>query len=125
MFGFDGFPYLLNQLLNTHNKTLGGVKVFNYAQNANHIASNYSESHLYYPKTCRFEQLKKSFPHIVVLMFGGMDTRFEGYTDKTFIADYSKFIKEIEDLPTKPVVFLLTPLFQHRRGEDGRYIRET
>ena len=31
MFGFDGFPYLFNQLLNTHNKSLGGVKVFNYA----------------------------------------------------------------------------------------------
>jgi len=125
MFGFDGFPYLFSELLNTHNKTLGGVKVFNYAQNANHIATNYSESHLYYPASCRFEQLKKSFPHIVLMMFGGMDTRNEGYSEKTFIQDYSKLIKEVEALPTKPIVFLLTPLFQHVRGKDGRYMRET
>ncbi len=46
----------------------------------NHIKSNYSESHLYYPKTCRFEQLKKSFPHIVVMMFGGMDSKWEGFS---------------------------------------------
>jgi len=59
------------------------------------------------------------------MMFGGMDTKFEGYSEQTFIKDYSKLIKEVEALPTKPIVFLLTPLFQHRRGEDGRYIRET
>jgi len=60
--------------------------------------------------------LKKSLPHIVFVGLGAMDQLLKGYTDKSFVEVYSSFIQEIQNLPTKPSIFLLTPVFGCRQN---------
>lgn len=60
---------------------------------------------------CRYEQLKKSLPHFVFLSFGAMDTHLKHFTQEKFVESYIKLIKDVQSLPTKPMVFLMVPVF--------------
>ena len=104
--GLKGWPYLLHSLLQNNNKSTD-YTVMNYGvQDATIIPDIKGHS---YNKDCRYEQLKKSMPHFVFLSFGTMDTHLKGYQEKQFIDSYVQMIKEIQSLPTRPMVFLMVP----------------
>lgn len=60
---------------------------------------------------CRYEQLKKSLPNFVFYSFGSMDTHLKNFTTEKFINSYVSLIKETQNLPSKPMVFLMVPVF--------------
>ena len=64
-----------------------------------------------YHKNCRYQQLKASLPHFVFMNFGLFDTNLKNFTEKNFIEWYGSMIKEIQALPTKPTVFLMSPVW--------------
>lgn len=62
-----------------------------------------------YLDTCHHEKLKASYPHFVFLGHGVGDCTMRVYTNESYIDSYVQFIKEIQALPTKPTIILLTP----------------
>lgn len=60
---------------------------------------------------CRYEQLQKSLPNFVFFSFGSTDQHLKNFTEQKFVDSYIKLIKETQDLPSKPMVFLMTPVF--------------
>lgn len=62
-------------------------------------------------KDCRYEQLQKSQANFVFFGFGGMDQHTKNYTEEKFISEYVKLIKQTQNLPTKPMIFLMVPTF--------------
>lgn len=50
-------------------------------------------------------------PDFVFVSFGAMDTHHFNYTSSKFIENYVKLIKEAQDMPTKPMVFIVGPVF--------------
>jgi len=62
--------------------------------------------------------LHKSLPHFVFVGLGAIDQCLKGYTEKDWIDAYSLLIQEIQNLPTKPSIFLFTPLFGCREDID-------
>ena len=50
-------------------------------------------------------------PHFVFLGFGAMDSHLREFSDKKFMDSYIGLIKMIQELPTKPMVFLMVPMF--------------
>ena len=63
-------------------------------------------------------------PNFVVLGFGGMDQELKMFQSDKFVEDYVNFIKQVQALPTKPMVMLMVPvhtcLFTNHYKEDGR-----
>lgn len=66
----------------------------------------------YYKDYCQYDMYKDSMPQFVIMGFGSIDTMLRNFTEQEFIDSYLAFIKEVEALPTKPLVFLHTPTFQ-------------
>merc|ERR1719171_1988930 len=59
---------------------------------------------------CRNEMLMKSLPNFVFLSFGSMDVHLKNYSEKEFKDSYIKLIKDVQKLPTRPMVFLMVPV---------------
>jgi len=60
---------------------------------------------------CRYEQLKKSMPNFVFFSFGAMDSHLKDFSEKKFINSYVQLIKDTQNLPTRPLIFLMVPTF--------------
>ena len=50
-------------------------------------------------------------PHLVIMGFGGMDQALKNYTEDNFVNSYVQYIKAVQNLPYKPMVFLMVPIF--------------
>lgn len=50
-------------------------------------------------------------PHYVMLGFGAMDQALRNYTEENFINSYVKYIREVQNITSKPMVFLMVPVF--------------
>lgn len=46
-----------------------------------------------------------------MLGFGSMDQALKNYTEENFISSYLEYIKKVQELPSKPMVFLMVPVF--------------
>lgn len=106
--GLMGWPYLLHSLLKNNNNTID-YTMMNFGVAATTIIPGAKHRSFY--NDCRYEQLMKSMPNVVFYAFGAMDTHLKNYTADKFVESYVKLIKETQNLPTKPLVFLMTPTF--------------
>lgn len=70
-----------------------------------------AESDYSYQATCRYEQMKKSLPQFVFMGFGGMDSMMNNFSRDLWVENYVKLVKEAQSLPSKPMVFLMVPMF--------------
>lgn len=52
----------------------------------------------------------KSLPHFVFLTFGSMDSHHKSFTEEKFVNAYKNLIKDVQNLPTRPMVFLMVPV---------------
>lgn len=59
---------------------------------------------------CRYEQLLKSLPNFVFMTFGAMDMHLKGFTTEKFTNAYVNMIQKVQNLPTRPMVFLMVPV---------------
>lgn len=78
------------------------------------ISGGTISKHVHYQSfltSCRREQLHKSLPHFVFLAFGAVDQINNGFSRKEFVKDYLEFIEEVQNLPSKPMVLLMVPVF--------------
>lgn len=66
--------------------------------------------HFSFQDDCRHEMLMKSLPNFVFLSFGSMDAHLKNFTEETFKESYMKLIKDVQKLPTRPMVFLMVPV---------------
>merc|ERR1719327_2086195 len=66
--------------------------------------------HSYYDD-CRYEQLKLSMPNFVFFSFGAMDSHLKNFTEEKFINSYVQLIQETQNLPSRPLIFLMVPTF--------------
>lgn len=48
----------------------------------------------------------ESYPHVVVLAFGGMDNILANFTETRFIQKYMEIISNLTSMPTKPIIYL-------------------
>lgn len=70
--GFQGYPYLLNSLLKTHNASQH-FQTLNFA-NDNFTLINGPNSRKTYKDTCEYKQLMSSKPDIVISMLGAKES---------------------------------------------------
>ena len=52
----------------------------------------------------------QSLPHFVFLTFGSTDSHQKSFTEEKFVNSYKKLIKDVHNLPTKPMVYLMVPV---------------
>ena len=107
--GYKGFPYLLNSLLQVHNST-------QHFQTLNFANDNFTllegAMNKTYKDTCEYRQLMTSNPDIVVSMLGAKESlNQKKFTPESFISAYTSFIKEFENMPSKPLFILVTPIY--------------
>lgn len=55
--------------------------------------------------------LKKSLPNFVFYAFGAFDSHLVNFTQEQFMNSYIELIKETQNLPSHPMVFLMVPVF--------------
>jgi len=65
----------------------------------------------FYKNSCGYKKFEQSLPHAVFMGFGGLEPLLKNYNESTFVQTYVDFIKEIEAMPTKPIVFLALPTY--------------
>jgi hypothetical protein len=69
-------------------------------------------SHDYlYQAHCNFEAAKKSLPQFVFMGLGGMDTIVKNFSRDQWVENYIKLVKEVQSMPSKPMVFLMVSSF--------------
>lgn len=76
----------------------------NFAQYGTHITVPGVWHH--YKETCPYKMFKESLPHVVFFGLGGVDPVLKEYTEVGYINACLSFIKEIESMPTKPIIYL-------------------
>ena len=60
---------------------------------------------------CRYEMLMKSLPNFVFYGFGAFDSKLTTFNVDTFKKAYDQLINDTQNLPSKPMVFLMVPMF--------------
>lgn len=107
--GYKGYPYLLNSLLKEHNKTTK-YETLNFASDNFTLLPGAQDKT--YKDTCEYRQLMTSQPDVVIAMLGAKESmNTKNFTPDAFVAAYSNFIKEMKSLPSKPLFFLITPIY--------------
>ena len=71
----------------------------------------------------------KPLPNFVFYAFGGFDSYLTQFTSAKYKQAYIKLINDTQNLPSKPMVFLIAPTFAckapiFRKGDEG-YIVES
>lgn len=79
----------------------------NLGVGATHINAPNLDFNFYH--NCFYHIFKESLPHAVFIGYGAMDTLVRDFNNENFIQDYVKLIKETQNLPTKPAVFIVLP----------------
>ena len=72
-----------------------------------------SKGNIPYVKKSAYQQALKSNPDIVIVMLGTNDAKTLNWTaayQSTFKSEYSNLIKSFVDLPTQPIVYIVTPI---------------
>jgi hypothetical protein len=106
--GFKGFPYLLNSLFKEHNKTQL-IQTMNFGNNNFTLLPVHGKT---YKDTCEYQQLLSSEPDVIFAMLGGQESLDKThFTPENFTAAYSAFIKEMRALPSKPLIFIISPSY--------------
>ena len=116
LYGIEGWPYLLHQLLKNNNKTVDYTFMNFGLPGGNILRPGVAKYYKTDKNGCRYEQFKQSLPHFIFFGFGGMDQCIKGYKEKDWVNSYVQLVQEAQNLPTKPMVFILTPLFGCREN---------
>lgn len=112
--GFKGFPFQLYQMLKESNKT-------EYYQIINLASDNFTlwaaeGQPAYYKDTCEYMQLMSSEPDVVISMLGAKESlNKKAFTPEAYVQAYTNFLKEMEGLPSKPLLFILEPVYGAKR----------
>jgi len=74
-----------------------------------------------YQKTGAFKNAKDFGPDVVVIMLGTNDTKPQNWKnfEKDFEPHYKDMVKQFQDLPSKPRVFVCTPPYVAKNGNWG------
>lgn len=73
-----------------------------------------------FPEDCHYHLMKESIPHAVFLGFGAMETQLKDYSEEKYMQAYLNLIQEVRDLPSKPIIYMMVPLFGCSQG--NKYI---
>ena len=65
----------------------------------------------------QFKDAVNSKPDIVIIQLGMNDAKAGNYDGQRFHDDYVKMIKQFQELPTKPQIFLVIPTPLYKDGE--------
>lgn len=110
--GYQGYPYLLYRLLKVHNETQK-YEVINFASD-NFTLYGQAENNTY-KDLCEYGQLKTAAPDIVVAMLGAKESLDQKrFTPEDFSKTYTAFIKEMQGLPSKPEIVLISPVYSSK-----------
>ena len=91
--GFQGYPYLLNQLLKNHNSTQK-YEIINFASDDFSLYHNVEGKT--YKDLCEYSQLISSEPDIVISMIGAKESMDEEhFKPDGFVQTYNGFVKDI------------------------------
>ena len=90
--GLHGWPFFLDGLLKANNQTTD-YTIMNFGVSAATITPGV-KFHSFL-NDCRYEQLKKSMPHFVILGFGAMDSHLRRFSERKFVEAYVDFILKI------------------------------
>jgi lysophospholipase L1-like esterase len=95
------YPYYLQTLLG-NNYTVGNFGVGS--------ATVLLDTDKPYIDQLRFVEAKKFLPDIAIIMLGTNDARTDNFESiENFVSDYMKLINEIQELESKPKIFLVKP----------------
>lgn len=115
-----GYPALLLDLLHKNNKT-NDYAFMNYAIKEGGLMQ-FEDQNILFQDDCRAEQLNKSLPNFVVMNFGASDNVLPNFSEEEYIKLYTNQIKQIQDLPSKPMVFLIVPVYTRQTIDAGKEI---
>jgi hypothetical protein len=73
-----------------------------------------------FPQDCHYHLMQESLPHAVFLGFGAMETQLKDYSEEAYIRAYLNLIEEVRNMPTKPILYMMVPLFGCEQG--NKYI---
>jgi len=107
--GYGGYPYLLHSLLKVHNASQA-FEVINFA--SDNFTLYAQGANTTYKDLCEYGQLKTAAPDIVIAMLGAKESLDQKrFSPEDFSTTYTAFIKEMQGLPSKPEVLLVSPVY--------------
>jgi len=74
-----------------------------------------------------FQEAKDFQPHVVIIMLGTNDAKWENYRHvKGFQSDYTRLIREYESLPEDQKIYLVTPppIYDNQLGLYNTYLEQ-
>lgn len=98
--GFQGYPYLLSELLKAHNSTQK-YQIINLA--SDNFTLYQGNTGRNYKDLCEYRQLMSSEPDIVISMLGAKESMNQAnFTPDGFVQSYNEFVKDMTNLSSKP-----------------------
>jgi lysophospholipase L1-like esterase len=101
-----------------------GYLVGNFGVSGSAVVNNASKPYI---NQSAFQEAKDFQPHVVIIMLGTNDAKWENYRHvKGFQSDYTRLIREYESLPEDQKIYLVTPppIYDNQLGLYNTYLEQ-